>query len=465
MKFKKLMKDGIVSALVVGMAFGGFPLSVHAEEEGAVQQEQVEQEQEEVEQEEEKQEQEEVKQEQEEVEVPDTTEEEFNQEEPVEEPTEEESTEENSEETKEKESEQEEDTQDKDTEEKDMEKEEDSESEEETDNEKAEGILVKFIGFDDEILAEVRVEDVSEIEYPEAPAVEGYTFKEWEMSDTEADDLEEIEVRAIYEENKTELIKVVFIGFEDKELDVQEVESLADIQEPEVPMIEGYVFKSWDTDLKELAEKEISEDMLEKGITIKAVYTEIEKDKLSYQEISTTLGDKEITIKGNLPEGAEVSASKQTITSDIEKSVTDAFGADNTEKEVKITVYEVFDIYVVYDGQKYSPEAFGKDTQVSIKGLDIKKSEESKKIGDREIKSTEELKLFKVNEGGATEVSGASVNETEATFNVNGEMSEEIKEMFNEKAETSSDSEEDKGDREQPETEPIQIEGDKREEV
>ena len=105
-------------------------------------------------------------------------------------------------------------------------------------------------------------------------------------------------------------------------------------------MIEGYVFKSWDTDLKELAEKEISEDMLEKGIIIKAVYTEIEKDKLSYQEISTTLGDKEITISGNLPEGAEVSASKQTVTSDIEKSVTDAFGADNTEKEVKITVYE-----------------------------------------------------------------------------------------------------------------------------
>lgn len=458
MKFKKLMKDGIVSALVVGMAFGGFPLSVHAEEEGAVQQEQVEQEQEKVEPEEEKQEQEEV-------EEPDTTEEEFNQEEPVEEePTEEETTEENSEESTEEESEQEEDTQDEDTKEKDMEKEEDSESEEETDNEKAEGILVKFIGFDDEILAEVRVEDISEIEYPEAPAVEGYTFKEWEISDTEADDLEEIEVRAIYKENKTELIKVVFIGFEDKELDVQEVESLADIKEPEVPMIEGYVFKSWDTDLKELAEKEISEDMLEKGITIKAVYTEIEKDKLSYQEISTTLGDKEITIKGNLPEGAEVSASKQTVTSDIEKSVTDAFGADNTEKEVKITVYEVFDIYVVYDGQKYSPEAFGKDTQVSIKGLDIKKNEESKKIGDREIKSTEELKLFKVNEGGATEVSGASVNETEATFNVNGEMSEEIKEMFNEKAETSSDSEEDKGDREQPETEPIQIEGDKREE-
>lgn len=452
------MKDGIVSALVVGMAFGGFPLSVHAEEEGAVQQEQVEQEQEKVEPEEEKQEQEEV-------EEPDTTEEEFNQEEPVEEePTEEETTEENSEESTEEESEQEEDTQDEDTKEKDMEKEEDSESEEETDNEKAEGILVKFIGFDDEILAEVRVEDISEIEYPEAPAVEGYTFKEWEISDTEADDLEEIEVRAIYKENKTELIKVVFIGFEDKELDVQEVESLADIKEPEVPMIEGYVFKSWDTDLKELAEKEISEDMLEKGITIKAVYTEIEKDKLSYQEISTTLGDKEITIKGNLPEGAEVSASKQTVTSDIEKSVTDAFGADNTEKEVKITVYEVFDIYVVYDGQKYSPEAFGKDTQVSIKGLDIKKNEESKKIGDREIKSTEELKLFKVNEGGATEVSGASVNETEATFNVNGEMSEEIKEMFNEKAETSSDSEEDKGDREQPETEPIQIEGDKREE-
>ena len=445
------MKDGIVSALVVGMAFGGFPLSVHAEEEGAVQQEQVEQEEE--------------KQEQEEVEEPDTTEEEFNQEEPVEEPTEEETTEENSEEPTEEESEQEENTQDKDTEEKDTEeKEENSESEEETDSEKTEGILVKFIGFDDEILAEVRVEDISEIKYPEAPAVEGYTFKEWEMSDTEADDLEEIEVRAIYEENKTELIKVVFIGFEDKELDVQEVESLADIQEPEVPMIEGYVFKSWDTDLKELAEKEISEDMLEKGITIKAVYTEIEKDKLSYQEISTTLGDKEITIKGNLPEGAEVSASKQTITSDIEKSVTDAFGADDTEKEVKITVYEVFDIYVVYDGQKYSPEAFGKDTQVSIKGLDIKKSEESKKIGDREIKSTEELKLFKVNEGGATEVSGASVNETEATFNVNGEMSEEIKEMFNEKAETSSDSEEDKRDREQPETEPIQIEGNKREE-
>lgn len=448
------MKDGIVSALVVGMAFGGFPLSVHAEEEGAVQQEQVEQE-------EEKQEQEEVKQEQEEIEEPDTTEEEFNQEEP----TEEETTEENSEEPTEEESEQEEDTEEKDTEEKDMEKEEDSESEEETDNEKAEGILVKFIGFEDEILAEVRVEDISEIEYPEAPAVEGYTFKEWEMSDTEADDLEEIEVRAIYEENKTELIKVVFIGFEDKELDVQEVESLADIKEPEVPMIEGYVFKSWDTDLKELAEKEVSEDMLEKGITIKAVYTEIEKDKLSYQEISTTLGDKEITIKGNLPEGAEVSASKQTITSDIEKSVTDAFGADDTEKEVKITVYEVFDIYVVYDGQKYSPEAFGKDTQVSIKGLDIKKSEESKKIGDREIKSTEELKLFKVNEGGATEVSGASVNETEATFSVNGEMSEEIKEMFNEKAETSFDSEEDKGDRELPEVEPIQVEGDKREEV
>lgn len=465
MKFKKLMKDGIVSALVIGMAFGGFPLSVHAEEEGAVQQEQVEQEQEKVEPEEEKQEQEEEKQEQEEVEVPDTTEEEFNQEEPVEEPTEEETTEENSEEPTEEESEQEEDTQDEDTEEKDMEKEEDSESEEETDSEKTEGILVKFIGFDDEILAEVRVEDISEIKYPEAPAVEGYTFKEWEMSDTEADDLEEIEVRAIYEENKTELIKVVFIGFEDKELDVQEVESLADIKEPEVPMIEGYVFKSWDTDLKELAEKEISEDMLEKGITIKAVYTEIEKDKLSYQEISTTLGDKEITISGNLPEGAEVSASKQTITSDIEKSVTDAFGADDTEKEVKITVYEVFDIYVVYDGQKYSPEAFGKDTQVSIKGLDIKKNEESKKIGNREIKSTEELKLFKVNEGGATEVSGASVNETEATFSINGEMSEEIKEMFNEKAETSSDSEEDKRDREQPEVEPIQIEGDKREEV
>ena len=74
-------------------------------------------------------------------------------------------------------------------------------------------------------------------------------------------------------------------------------------------------------------------------------------------------------------------------------------------------------------------------------------------------------KLFKVNEGGATEVSGASVNETEATFSINGEMSEEIKEMFNEKAETSSDSEEDKGDREQPEVEPIQVEGDKREEV
>ncbi len=110
------------------------------------------------------------------------------------------------------------------------------------------------------------VEHGSAATAPEAPVVEGYTFKAWDVAfDKVTGDLT---VTAVYEINK---YTVNFVGFENADLGSQTVEHGSAATAPEAPAVEGYTFKAWD----------VAFDNITADTTVTAVY-EINKYTVTF---------------------------------------------------------------------------------------------------------------------------------------------------------------------------------------
>jgi len=125
---------------------------------------------------------------------------------------------------------------------------------------------VNFVGFDGADLGSVTVEHGSAATAPEAPAVEGYTFKNWDVAfdNITADTT----VTAVYEINK---YTVSFVGFDGADLGSVTVEHGSAATAPEAPAVEGYTFKNWD----------VAFDNITADITVTAVY-EINKYTVTF---------------------------------------------------------------------------------------------------------------------------------------------------------------------------------------
>ena len=100
---------------------------------------------------------------------------------------------------------------------------------------------VKFIGFDDMILKAEVVNKNANLEYPDAPTVDGYTFVEWDQDiDKVTSDLV---IKAIYRKNQ---FRVVFYNEVDEIISEQVVDYGKSAENVTFPSKEGYNFIAWD---------------------------------------------------------------------------------------------------------------------------------------------------------------------------------------------------------------------------
>jgi hypothetical protein len=240
---------------------------------------------------------------------------------------------------------------------------------------------IKFLDIEGNELDVQEVEQVSDIELPDAPEVEGYTFKNWDIDLDSLELTEDIEVKSVYEKVKAEeketIYTIKFLDIDEKVISVQRFKDLADIELPEAPEVEGYEFKNWDIDLDNLDLDSLKSKEI---IKVKAIYEKIDTElKLIEQTIKTSISGKTISISGNLPEGARVKASKVTDTSDFKSKI-----EETVPDNVTVTVHDVFDITILVDDEEYQPEDFGETVQVKITNIKV------------DISEKEELKVYHV---------------------------------------------------------------------
>ena len=149
---------------------------------------------------------------------------------------------------------------------------------------------VTFVGFEDADLGSQTVNWNEAAEAPEAPEVEGYTFKGWDKAFDHV--TEDMTITAQYE---IKTFTVTFVGFEDADLGSQTVNWNEAAEAPEAPEVEGYTFKGWDK-----AFDHVTEDM-----TVTAVYekkgpgTGVESTQPSAFSIQKVLRDGVIYIERN----------------------------------------------------------------------------------------------------------------------------------------------------------------------
>ncbi len=133
---------------------------------------------------------------------------------------------------------------------------------------------VTFIDYDESVIAEVKVEEGKDAVAPDDPIREGYHFTGWDKAFNNV--TEDLTVTAQYAINT---YTVTFLGFEDVKLGEQVVEHGQDAPGVMAPVVDGYVFKGWDTDYTKVT----------KDLTVKAIY---EKD-LTPKNLKVNLEDKD----------------------------------------------------------------------------------------------------------------------------------------------------------------------------
>lgn len=152
---------------------------------------------------------------------------------------------------------------------------------------------VKFIGFDDMILKAEVVNENANLEYPNAPAVDGYTFVEWDQ------DIEKVTsdlvIKAIYRKNQ---FRVVFYNELDEIISEQIVDYGKSAENVTLPSKEGYNFIGWDKEFSNVTDDLYIKPVFDqKELTVK-FYDEagsiIKTEMVKYGEsaIGITLQDK-----------------------------------------------------------------------------------------------------------------------------------------------------------------------------
>ena len=143
---------------------------------------------------------------------------------------------------------------------------------------------VTFTGFNGGVIGTQNIAYGESATAPQAPDVEGYTFKGWDKTFDKI--TESITVAAVYEINK---YTVTFVDHDGKEIGTLKVKHGQAAEAPENPVREGYTFKRWDKEFDNIIE----------DTTIKAVY-EIKK----YTVIFVDWNDTVLKTQENIPHGS-----------------------------------------------------------------------------------------------------------------------------------------------------------------
>lgn len=126
---------------------------------------------------------------------------------------------------------------------------------------------VKFIGLNDEVVAELEVIHGADVTLPEAPVVEGYEFKGF--SNEGKNITSDLVITLNYEVKK---LNVKFVGVNDEVISESEVEYGKDVTLPTAPVVEGYEFKEYSHDGKNITKDTIIKLTYEaKKFTVKFV--------------------------------------------------------------------------------------------------------------------------------------------------------------------------------------------------
>ena len=198
---------------------------------------------------------------------------------------------------------------------------------------------------------------------------------------------------------------VTFVDSEGNEVYSVEVSEVDEIELPEAPELDGYEFIKWDIDLSTL---ELTEDLVIEPI-YEEIQEEVEEEKepeLAYCELSKTVDNKVVSIKGIMPENAEIVVEKVKYTANIKKDIEESLNDKAT-----VVVYEAFDIKIKVDGTEYQPNEFDESVVVSIKNINVKNKE------------NEELKVFHIDNSN-------NIEEVESTVDTSSKVAEFVAESF-----------------------------------
>ena len=154
--------------------------------------------------------------------------------------------------------------------------------------------------------------------YPEAPVVEGYTFVGWDTDITKLPtDVDLITIKAIYNKNE---ISIKFLGLSDvviKEYNLKSLDELETVVVPEIPEVTGYDISGWDKEYVSVWEDQ----------TYTAIYL-IKKFTVKFIGLNdVVISEEKVTYNGNatLPEAPVVegfefkgySSDGKNVTSDL----------------------------------------------------------------------------------------------------------------------------------------------------
>ena len=139
---------------------------------------------------------------------------------------------------------------------------------------------VTFVGKDGDFIKEEEVKEGKSATAPNAPAVEGYTFKEWDKDFTNV--TSDLEVKALYEINK---YTVKFVGNDGKEITSKIVEYGKAATAPDAPVVEGYKFTGWDKEFTNVKEDLVVTALYEKVNTYTVTFVDKDGKEISKVEV------------------------------------------------------------------------------------------------------------------------------------------------------------------------------------
>lgn len=177
---------------------------------------------------------------------------------------------------------------------------------------------ITFVGLNDEVIEEIEYFVADGEYYPEAPVVEGYTFVGWDTDLTKLPtDVDLITIKAIYNKNE---IFIKFLGLSDviiKEYNLKSLDELETVVVPEIPEVTGYDIIGWDKEYESVWEDQ----------TYKAIYS-IKKFTVKFIGLNdVVISEEKVIYNGNatLPEAPVVegfefkgySSDGKNVTSDL----------------------------------------------------------------------------------------------------------------------------------------------------
>ena len=157
---------------------------------------------------------------------------------------------------------------------------------------------------------------------------------------------------------------VTFVGLDDEVIATVSVKPDDEaVEYPTAPEKDGFIFTGWD--------KEINVKDLTENVTVKALYDKVEANEvLVEREEQKVFGNKTVTVKGNIPEDAEVIISDVSSIEKVENLLSDEVASD---ENVTITVHEAYDIKIMLDGEVWQPCEHDSVVTISIDNINTDK--------------------------------------------------------------------------------------------